>query len=253
MKKERLILGIVLFMLGFIGVLSILTMKIPLPEEASKILLEQFTPEQIKLLTLINPTIMLIGAVLLGVFMHEKVFLDLPIIKGIIKNNKSYQLSSILKYGIICGVISGIILVLISVVFTPILPLEFIELGDTLKPTLLARFLYGALTEEILMRFGLMSFIIWLLSKIFKTINSKIYWIGILIAAVLFALGHFPIAFQAVSNPSGLLLSYILIGNSIGGVIFGWLYWKKGLEAAFIAHIFTHIIMILGEPLLNIV
>ena len=253
MKKERLILGIVLFTLGFIGVLSILTMNIPLPEEASKILLEQFTPKQIKLLTLINPTILLIGAVLLGVFMHDKVSLDVPIIKGIIKNDKNYQISSILKYGIIGGVISGIILTLISVVFYPILPLEFIELGDTLKPTLIARFLYGGLTEEILMRFGLMSFVIWLLSKIFKTINSKIYWIGILIAAVLFALGHFPIAFQAVSNPSGLLLSYILIGNSIGGVIFGWLYWKKGLETAFIAHICTHIILILGEPLIGIV
>ena len=253
MKKERLILGIVLFTLGFIGVLSILTMNIPLPEEASKILLEQFTPKQIKLLTLINPTIILIVAILLGVFMHDKVSLDVPIIKGIIKNDKNYQISSILKYGIIGGVISGIILTLVGVLFYPILPLEFIELGDTLKPTLIARFLYGGLTEEILMRFGLMSFVIWLLSKIFKTINSKIYWIGILIAAVIFALGHFPIAFQAVSNPSVLLLSYILIGNSIGGVIFGWLYWKKGLETAFIAHICTHIIMILGEPLINIV
>jgi len=253
MKKERLILGIVLFTLGFIGVLSILTMNIPLPEEASKILLEQFTPKQIKLLTLINPTILLIVAILLGVFMHDKVSLDVPIIKGIIKNDKNYQISSILKYGIIGGVISGIILTLVGVLFYPILPLEFIELGDTLKPTLIARFLYGGLTEEILMRFGLMSFVIWLLSKIFKTINSKIYWIGILIAAVIFALGHFPIAFQAVSNPSVLLLSYILIGNSIGGVIFGWLYWKKGLETAFIAHICTHIIMILGEPLINIV
>jgi len=79
-----------------------------------------------------------------------------------------------------------------------------------------------------------------------------VYWIGILISSVIFALGHFPIAFQAVSNPSGLLLNYILHGNSIGRVIFGWLYWKKGLETAFIAHIFTHIIMILGEPLINI-
>lgn len=252
MKKERSILGIVLFTLGFIGVLSILSMNIPLPEEASKILLEQFTSQQIKLLTLINPTIMLIGAVLLGVFMHDKVSLDVPVIRGIIRNDKNYQISSILKYGIIGGVISGIILTLIGVIFYPILPVEFIELGDTLKPTLIARFLYGGLTEEILMRFGLMSFVIWLLSKIFKTINSKIYWIGILIAAVLFALGHFPIAFQAVSNPSELLLSYILIANSIGGVIFGWLYWKKGLETAFIAHICTHIILILGEPLINI-
>jgi membrane protease YdiL (CAAX protease family) len=253
MKKERLILGIVLFILGFFGVLSILTMNIPLPEEISKVLLEQFSLEQIKLLALINPTIMLIGSILLGMFMYDKVSLTVPIINGIIKKNINYQVSSILKYGIIGGVFSGIILTLVGVIYYPFLPLEFIELGDTLKPTLIARFLYGGLTEEILMRFGLMTFIIWLLSKIFKRLNSKIYWVGILITAILFALGHFPIAFQSVSNPSGVLLSYILIGNTIGGVIFGWLYWKKGLEAAFIAHICTHIIMILGEPLMNTV
>jgi hypothetical protein len=99
MKKERLILGIVLFTLGFIGVLSILTMNVPLPGEASKILLGQFTPEQIMLLSLINPTIMQIGAVLLGVFMHDKVSLNVPIIKGIFMNDRNYQISSIIKYG----------------------------------------------------------------------------------------------------------------------------------------------------------
>ena len=82
MKKDKLVLGIVLFTVGIIGVLSILTMTIALPEEASRILLEQFTSEQIKLLTLINSTIMLIGAVLLRVFMHDKVSLNVPIIKG---------------------------------------------------------------------------------------------------------------------------------------------------------------------------
>jgi len=57
-------------------------------------------------------------------------------------------------------------------------------------------------------------------------------------------LGHFPIAFQAIPNPSIGLLSYIIIGNTIGGIVFGWLYWKKGLESAFIAHIFTHIVLL---------
>jgi membrane protease YdiL (CAAX protease family) len=74
--------------------------------------------------------------------------------------------------------------------------------------------------------------------------NAKIYWGGILLAALLFAFGHFPVVFQAVGSPSALLLSYIVLGNSIGGIIFGWLYWKKGLESAFIAHIFTHVTMV---------
>jgi formate/nitrite transporter FocA (FNT family) len=49
-----------------------------------------------------------------------------------------------------------------------------------------------------------------------------------------------------------ILLTYILLGNSIGGVIFGWLYWKKGLESAMVAHVFAHVVMVavsLMQPL----
>ena len=101
------------------------------------------------------------------------------------------------------------------------------------------------------MRFGLMTLLIWIASKIFKGTNSIVYWIGIVIAAIIFALGHFPIAYQSVNNPSVGLLAYILIGNTIGGLVFGWLYWKKGLECAFLAHIFAHLIMVIAESMLN--
>jgi membrane protease YdiL (CAAX protease family) len=97
------------------------------------------------------------------------------------------------------------------------------------------------------MRFGVMTLIIWILSKIFKRKVNWIYWFGIIIAALLFALAHFPVAFQALTNPSSSLLIYILIGNSIGGIIFGWLYWKKGLESAFIGHLITHIVLLSFE------
>ena len=97
------------------------------------------------------------------------------------------------------------------------------------------RFLYDGITEEILMRFGLMTFLVWLVSKIIKKTNDASYCAGILISSLLFAVGHFPVAFQAVNNPSADLLSYILIGNSVGGFIFGWLFWEKGLEASFVA------------------
>ena len=251
MKKEKLFLGIILFVIGLIGILSMLTMEIPIPEEAKQILLDKFSPQQIKLLILINPIILLIVTVLTGTVLHEKVNLKVPIIKGAIRKEKDFKISTIVKSGVIGGIIAGILLTLIGFIYYPILPQEFIELGEKLKPGLAVRFLYGGFTEELLMRFGLMTFVVWLSSKIFNTLNSKIYWSGILIAAVIFALGHFPIAFQTVESPSNILLSYILIGNSIGGIIFGWLYWKKGLESAFIAHIFAHVIMLIGEPLLN--
>jgi len=251
MKKQNILLGIVLFILGFIGILSILTMKLPIPEETMKLLLEKLTANQIKLVTLINPTIMLAIAIVIGVILYKKVNLKVPIIEGLITRESNWNLKPIIKYGIIGGLIGGILITLISFIFHPFLPNEFIELGENMKLSLATRFLYGGFTEEILLRFGFMTLIVWVASKIIKNGKNSIYWIGILISSILFAFGHFPIVFQAVENPSISLFAYILIGNSIGGIIFGWLYWKKGLESAFIAHIFAHIIMVIGEQFMN--
>jgi membrane protease YdiL (CAAX protease family) len=243
-KRNSLYLGIILFFIGLTGVLSLFTMDIPVSNEIAALLDEQFTPLQLRLITLINPLIMVIVAIVTGVLLHEKVGLDVPVIRAMIKKEKITNWKSILMYGIAGGIITGIMLVILSKLFLPVMPAEFVEIGENLQLTLATRFLYGGFAEEIMMRFGLMTFVVWLLYIISGSRRDWIYWIGLLAAAVLFAVAHFPMAFQAVEEPSALLLSYILIGNSLGGIIFGWLYWKKGLEAAFAAHIMAHVVMV---------
>ncbi|MFK7946697.1 MAG: CPBP family intramembrane glutamic endopeptidase [Saprospiraceae bacterium] len=250
--NKKILLGFILFLIGLAGVASMLTMEMPIPEEAKAILEQQFTPEQIKFVLLLNPTILVLIMVVVGTIFYDKAGLKVPIIERAIGlQNHEISVTEIFKFGVIGGVLSGVLIMIVSLIFTPMLPAEFQELGESMELSLAARFLYGGLTEEIMMRFGFMSFIVWLFSKIFKELKPIVYWLGIAIAAVVFALGHFPIAFQAVENPSTELLTYILIGNTIGGLIFGWLYWKKGLEAAFVAHIFAHVVMVLVEPLVG--
>ena len=244
MNKERLITGIVLFILGMFGVFSLLSMEVSLPAEAEKIIADQFTTQQLKWLSLINPTILLIITVVVGTLLHEKVNLDVPLIKGLIRNEKNRNIRKIIIFGLAGGIIAGISLVLVGEVYELFLPKEFSKLGENIQTSLAVRFLYGGITEEIMMRFGLMTFIVWLLSSLFKSLNVKMYWAGILVASLLFAIGHFPVVFQALVSPSALLLSYVVLGNSIGGIIFGWLYWKRGLESAFIAHIIAHVVMV---------
>lgn len=252
MNSKKLRLGIVLTILGMIGIASMLTMEIPLPPEAEAVLRDQFSPGQIKLLMLINPTIMLIVAVLVGTALYDKVNLSVPLLERLTGiSDEPTNLTEIIQYGILAGVLSGVLLSLIGGVFTSILPSEFKELGDNLEPTLAVRFLYGGFTEEILMRFGLMTFIVWVGSKIAGGTKPIVYWIGILLAAVIFAIGHFPIVFQSVESPSPMLLSYILLGNAVGGIIFGWVYWKKGLESAFVAHLFAHVVMVSAGAVLS--
>ncbi|MEK6481965.1 CPBP family intramembrane glutamic endopeptidase [Catalinimonas sp. 4WD22] len=252
MNSKKLRLGIVLTIIGIIGIASMLTMEITLPPEAEAILRDKFSPGQIKLLLLINPTMLLIVAVAVGTALYDKVNLRLPLLERLTGiSGESINPFEIIKYGVLAGLLSGVLLSLIGGVFTSILPSEFQELGDNLQPTLAVRFLYGGFTEEILMRFGLMTFIVWVASKIAGRTKPIVYWSGILLAAVIFAFGHFPVVFQSVESPSSMLLSYILLGNSVGGIIFGWVYWKKGLESAFVAHIFAHVVMVSAGAMLS--
>ncbi|WP_282057187.1 CPBP family intramembrane glutamic endopeptidase [Maribacter luteus] len=250
--SQKLKLGLLLFFIGLIGVFSSLAMDVPIPEEMQKMVSELFTPLQFKLLSLINPIILLMVTVVVGTLLYDKVNFKLPIIENLINRNKLGDTSGILKFGIIGGVVSGILITITAVLFNPILPTEFIEIGEKFKPPLVTRFLYGGLTEEILIRFGVMTFFVWLLFKILGKLNATVYWAGILVSAIIFGFGHLPIVYTLIGTPTTELLLYIIFGNAVGGIVFGLLYWKKGLEAAMIGHIFAHIIMLTGENILNI-
>jgi len=47
-------------------------------------------------------------------------------------------------------------------------------------------------------------------------------------------------------NP--LIITRGLVLNGIAGLVFGWLYWKYGLESAMLAHFFTDIIVYTVNP-----
>lgn len=244
MERKKLYLGALLFFLGLLGVASILTMDLPLPTEAEVILKENFSDWQIQLLLLINPSLMLLAGVTVGTLLYQESRLSLPILETIVGYQSKPDLKGIMRYGIAGGLLSGLLITVIRWGFIPFLPKEFLALSESIQPGIAVRLLYGGLTEEIMMRFGLMTLVVWLSYKISRNRGNQIYWIGILVAAFIFAIAHFPIAYQAVEQPSLALLSYILLGNTLGGIIFGWLYWKKGLEAAFIGHMMAHLLMI---------
>jgi membrane protease YdiL (CAAX protease family) len=91
-----------------------------------------------------------------------------------------------------------------------------------------------------------MSLIAWLGSFISKTPDGKptgaIFWIANILAAVLFGLGHLP-ATANILPLTPLVITRAILLNGVGGVIFGWLYWKRGLESAMIAHFSADIVL----------
>lgn len=105
----------------------------------------------------------------------------------------------------------------------------------------LGSLLYGGIIEEILLRFGIMSLIVWIISKRTRSISNGAYITGIVIAALLFALGHLPATVQMLGlSPISVIRTLLL--NFLPGIGFGYLYWKHGLTYGILGHMSTHII-----------
>jgi membrane protease YdiL (CAAX protease family) len=68
-------------------------------------------------------------------------------------------------------------------------------------------------------------------------------WAAIVVAAVVFGLGHLP-AVGATTALTPVLVAQVVFLNSVGGVVFGWVYWRYSLEAAMVAHAAAHIALV---------
>ncbi|WP_282043464.1 CPBP family intramembrane glutamic endopeptidase [Winogradskyella flava] len=248
-KNKKIKLAIFLLLTGMLGVFSLLSLDITnsIPEDMMYAV--QDVPEiALKLAVLLSPTILLILGVLAGIFTYDKTQLRLSIIESILfKKQSKTRISEHLIYGTTLGIITAGVVILISFIFEPFLE-DFLNKTKDYDIPLQVRLFYGGITEEVMIRFGVMSLIIFLLTKISKKSNFTIYATGIFLSAFLFALAHFPSLYAMEPNPSVALLFFVTLGNMIAGVVFGWLYWKKSLTAAIIAHMLFHITVVSLEP-----
>jgi membrane protease YdiL (CAAX protease family) len=91
-----------------------------------------------------------------------------------------------------------------------------------------------------------MSLLAWLGKFISKTSEGRptpaIFWIANILAAVLFGLGHLP-AMLSLIPLTPLVIARTVVLNGLLGIIFGWLYWKRGLESAMISHFSADIVL----------
>jgi membrane protease YdiL (CAAX protease family) len=75
-------------------------------------------------------------------------------------------------------------------------------------------------------------------------------WAANILAAVGFGLAHLPLASEIGIPLTPLFITRTLVLNGIGGIAFGWLYWKRGLESAMIAHFSADIVVHVLTPLI---
>jgi len=104
------------------------------------------------------------------------------------------------------------------------------------------RVLFGGVAEEVQMRWGLMTVLVWLGTLLVGRPSAGVMWATILITGVVFGLGHGPSYVAAGARPTPIFFAAITFLNLWAGTIFAWLYWHHGLEAAIIGHALFHLV-----------
>ncbi|MEJ7745989.1 MAG: CPBP family intramembrane glutamic endopeptidase [Luteimonas sp.] len=193
---------------------------------------------------------------LLGLRMGHRVGLGSPLLHGWV-NQRVAPDWRVLKplQAIAIGLIAGAAIIVLSLVLDPMLPKPLHPLpdpgvGKSALNGLLASF-YGGIAEELQLRLLVMTLLVWTFAKLARRAPRPwVYWVAIVIGAVLFGVGHLPPAGK-LWGLSGIVIFRTIVLNAIGGLAFGWLYWRRGIEMAMLGHFSADIVLHVLAPLLS--
>jgi len=208
---------------------------------------------------IIQNTILFGVAIFIGLLLAKKVGFGLPILEGWLEGRevKSYM-KSILGISIGLGIVAGFMIIGLDYLFSfagVTINITQASINPPAWQGFLASF-YGGINEEILLRLFLMTLLVWIFFKIKKTRDGKPtntgVWLAIILAAVIFGAGHLP-AVMTMTALTPLVVIRTIVLNAAGGIIFGWLYWRKGLESAMISHFSADIVLHVIVPFLVLI
>ena len=184
----------------------------------------------------VNPAILLCAAAFAGSFAAPR----LGIRSAILLGDTLSLLSLFVAFGL--GAVLGLGLAGLDCATASIWRGPGSNLPALCEPTGLASlalgFLYGGVTEELIMRWGVLSILALGFSKL-----MPIRWamgLAVILSAALFALAHLPALWLTTPDPTNAALIRTLVLNTVAGLVFGALHLRSGLEAAMLSHIGFH-------------
>jgi len=189
----------------------------------------------------------------IGLLLARKMGLGAPLIESWLYHEASpVRARDSFKSGALFGIAVGIVLVVIMLAVAPHMPgLPFVTAARVPIWKRLLACLYGCIDEEVLTRLFLLSLFAWLGLRIFQKQKARLlpstFWIANVVVAVLFGLGHLPAASRVMHiTPEVVLVALVM--NGVAAISFGYLYWKRGLEAAMIAHFCADFVLYVVGP-----
>jgi hypothetical protein len=240
---------IVLALGSGLGLLSLLL----LPIEQLAPVKTNIPPLALRALAVIQPLLLTVMALWAGNRLAPRLGLGTPLIDAVLTGGRPGPvLRRQLPAAITAGVGVGLLLIGWSRWLWPHLATDSDvaqRLAGFTMP-LATRLLYGGIVEEVLTRWGLMTALVyglWRLSGRHAPPRPGHFRAGILLAALLFGAGHLPLLFALNPHPPSWAVPAVIIGNALPGMVFGWLFWRRGLEAAILAHALAHVVAVLGS------
>jgi membrane protease YdiL (CAAX protease family) len=96
-----------------------------------------------------------------------------------------------------------------------------------------------------------MSFVVWLLWRLLQggrgTPSVMLVGSAIGVSALLFGVGHVPVVAALAGTLTPAIAAYVVIANAAFGLVAGWLYWRRGLESAMLAHVSAHALVLASQ------
>lgn len=235
-RRPGLALWTRLTLLGLVGVASLLYFPV------EQLVPVDVDPMLLRLASTAQPALFVLAFAAIGLWAAPKVGLDAPAVRAWAEGRPVWPT---LRPGLRPALVTGFAVAAILVALFTILP--GLGGGELLRfsTPLITRLLYGGITEELLMRWGLMSLIAWTAWRLAGRPTRVPAWCLVTAAvasALLFAVGHLPLLTMLAPDAPVAIVLLVLVCNFVPGLLFGWLFWRRGLESAMVAHAFAHLV-----------
>jgi membrane protease YdiL (CAAX protease family) len=200
-------------------------------------------PGLVVIATVVQITVLAILATLAGLTLGRRVGLGAPLLASLVMGRPDRAgFLRTLRVAAPLGAILALVAVALDVaVFRLVIPTTSYPLWVGF-----AAALYGGWTEEVLLRFGVLSVIAFLAAKILARGQERpgpaVFWSAIILSAIAFGALHLP-ATAALIELSPAVVARTLVLNGMLATLFGYLFWKRGLEAAMIAHFTADLVL----------
>jgi len=252
--------GVALFALGMVGVLAAAAGAVPAVRA-----LPGFEGASYPLLLAVaaaNSVLLLGVAVALGAAAAPRIGLRSHVYAWAAGDDPDWRaFRESLGRAVVVGVGAFALVSLLDAAFAPFVSLPAPTSTDAeslgaLAASLPLRLLYGGITEELLLRWGVMAPLAWLFWRLGRAFGSAraspsalAMWGAIAASAVAFGAGHLPALAAAYPLTAALVARTVLL-NALVGVALGWLFWRDSLETAMVAHASFHVALVAVSALL---